>query len=151
MKIKANEFRIGNYISLELAEDNTWYECIVVGIEQNKIYYLPWLKLKPKADHLCSLYCYVKPIKLTEEWLIKLGFTNMENICWQRYVQKKWVNFENGFFFFRVMKHSFAWWFILEDEINTERGINMGDIQYVHELQNLYFVLTGKELKYIKK
>ena len=131
--MKPNELRIGNIV---LKDDE---EIIVDPYDMINLQTYDLINVPIELNEY-------SPIPLTEEWLIKLGFTNMENICWQRYVQKKWVNFDNGFFFFRVMKHSFAWWFILEDETNTERGINMGDIQYIHELQNLYFALTGEEL-----
>jgi len=68
-----------------------------------------------------------KPILITEEWLLKFGFENDDD---QRY-------FKNGIYL------------ILYDEgctiLHNQIHINYF---YVHQLQNLYFALTGKELTY---
>ena len=69
-----------------------------------------------------------KPIPLTEEWLLKFGFVS--NPYQDRY--------ENEF---------------IHVECNKTRGITelwierMPHIKYVHQLQNLYFALTGQELE----
>ena len=66
---------------------------------------------------------YWHPIPLTEEWLVKFGF-----------------EFKNGygykFKFGYISKSDFYWMY---------HGICI-KLQYVHQLQNLYFSLTGKEL-----
>jgi hypothetical protein len=73
-----------------------------------------------------------KPIPLTEEWLNKLGFelngfyrlqvTSFLELCWKPHDKKLNLQTEkNGF---------------------TEDS----KVKYVHELQNLYFALTGTEL-----
>lgn len=88
------------------------------------------------------------PIPITEDWLIKFGFEffdyqledDDEGVTIQCF--KKKVNDEisyiinlidDGFNEF-VIKTSF-----------TDVGINL-DLRYVHQLQNLYFALIGKEL-----
>lgn len=125
--IGANELRIGNYVSLELAEAGTPYECIVVGIEQDRVYYLPWLKMQPRADFLYSLYCYVYPIPLTEEWLLKFGF------------QKNDIN--NDYKYWLIDDSRFL---IQTDKFYFSAWLNI--IESVNQLQNLYFALKGKEL-----
>ena len=40
---------------------------------------------------------------------------------------------------------------ILDNSFDDLRAFSMVDIEYVHQLQNLYFALTGKELKYEKQ
>lgn len=84
--------------------------------------------------------CEFKPITLTEEWLVKFGFIEHEVV--KCLYNKK----HNGF----------------EIDITIE-GDNVLDIQlsstnisgaypnkelfkYVHQLQNIYFALTGEEL-----
>jgi len=137
--MKAHELRIGNYISLKLAKSNV-YDCIVVGIEQDRIYYLPWLKLKPKVDYLYSLYCYVEPIPLTEEWLEKFGFERDEE---KRHGECYWVhggftNPQAPLFYYVDM--------FLSAHLGFPGWKNI-KIKYVHHLQNLYFALTGEELQ----
>ena len=62
-----------------------------------------------------------KPIPLTEEWLLKFGFKK-EDEYWNYKGFKLW--FEKGFY-----------------HINSEYLIH---IDYVHQLQNLFFALTGE-------
>jgi len=69
----------------------------------------------------------VEPIPLTEEWMVNLGFD-----------KKHWpVFFKNGVEF--VSEQG-----IMRYYTHPNRWL---DIDYVHELQNLYFALTGKELE----
>jgi hypothetical protein len=67
-----------------------------------------------------------EPIQLTEEWLIKFGF---ENNGQGIYDLKGWLPY-------------------LRKRKNNYQVYNVADcfIEYVHELQNLYFALTGEEL-----
>jgi hypothetical protein len=73
-----------------------------------------------------------QPISLTEEWLLKFGF--ISNPYEDRY--------EKG---------------VLHVECDKTKGEtqlwieNMPHIKYVHELQNLYFALTGEELINVQK
>ena len=70
----------------------------------------------------------VKPIELTEEWLIKFGFKKMNY---------KLLN--------KIVFYSETW-----DIEFSDNEFYMPDIgivvKYVHQLQNLYFALTNEEL-----
>lgn len=80
-----------------------------------------------------------KPIPLTEEWLLKFGFDKIKNPnntpSWIWLKDKRIFLYE----FFENRKLSFDL-FIYNDWLKRENI-------YVHELQNLYFALTGKELE----
>lgn len=66
-----------------------------------------------------------RPIPLTEEWLLKLGFRrSTDNDC----------VFSNG---------TLAVFFDKTDSFCELKGAKP---KYVHQLQNLYFALTGEEL-----
>lgn len=67
------------------------------------------------------------PIPLTEEWLIKFGFKENEFS----------LVFENGLI--GVYEQDNLFWF----DTNTD----CIEIKHVHQLQNIYFALTGKELQ----
>jgi hypothetical protein len=71
------------------------------------------------------------PIPLTEEWLFNLGFDNKFNKGKINIIPKGRLGYENGRTYFNS-------WVILEKQPD-----------YVHELQNLYYALTQKELKLI--
>ena len=70
------------------------------------------------------------PIPLTEEWLLKFGFFGHNNA---------WVLSTPGS---NPTIFHFSIWYDLT--YNTAELIP--DITYVHQLQNLYFALTGEEL-----
>lgn len=69
------------------------------------------------------------PIPLTEEWLLKLGFET-DHIEW-------W----NGIICLGIFKDGI--YYLPTDQISFRIG---KEIEYVHQLQNLYFALTGEEL-----
>lgn len=64
------------------------------------------------------------PIELTEEWLLNLGFRKSFRGKWQKDELAYDIYGGNGLYM---------------------HGVTL-EIKYVHQLQNLYFSLTGKEL-----
>ena len=79
--------------------------------------------LDGKGDGYMQLHKDVYPIPLTEEWLIKFGFERWNDV-YNFYHKLNGVEIENG-------------------NIYVGHG---NEIKYVHQLQNLYFALTNKEL-----
>ena len=77
----------------------------------------------------------IEPIKLTEEWLNKLGLNVNKWFCENSYcvVEDK----TDG--------TSYGWCMKVQNASHTKE-IEFGYFKYVHELQNLYFALTGSEL-----
>ena len=75
---------------------------------------------------------WCKAIPLTEEWLLRFGFV------------KKLSNYELENFRFHVNKPSNYDGFLFCEgySVITDK------IHFVHQLQNLYFALTNKELNY---
>ena len=115
--MKNNELRIGNLV--------LFYNEVVpiTGIVKSGFYI---------GEHgfAINLLDWFQPIKLTEEWLVKLGFVKNDSGF---YEQK------------RFTYHPEHGWNILSQWIKG--WVNVAEIKYVHSLQNLYFALTGKELK----
>jgi hypothetical protein len=68
----------------------------------------------------------LEPIPLTEEWLLKFGFEKYDTYKYSK----------NHFYFRKI-----------GDEFQTEVGECLyKTIDYVHQLQNLYFALNDEEL-----
>ena len=119
----ANELRIGNLIQDNNKEWIVSAQLIYSVVEGN--------------GYLAGF----KPIPLTEEWLVKFGF-KVEHLNFGAYETKL-----NDFFNLQ---------FELKNQWNEKDGfhlyVNGGEydsnvfIKYVHQLQNLYFALTGEEL-----
>jgi len=78
-----------------------------------------------------------RPIPLTEEWLLKFGF---EKIVMNNMIDI--IHYQNKDCWIYLIKDVFELELIVEDErLNLYRNW-----KYVHQLQNLYFALTGEEL-----
>ena len=75
-----------------------------------------------------------KPIPLTEEWLLKFGF-NKDLIGWDL------IGWDKGDFDLRQYGNESGY----RDYGLQFSGLGI-EIIYVHQLQNLYFALTGEEL-----
>ena len=113
--MKANELRIYNYVLAEVGLPSLNIHCILAN----------------DIVDISKGFVNVSPIPLTEEWLLKFGFTQCENEYW----------YEKGFF---GISH--------EGCVNLQgRGNNEfvaeAVIKYVHQLQNIYYALTGSELQ----
>jgi len=125
--MKASELRIGNYL-------------IVPGIDrivQVRLVCLSHFSCVDKDGIVLeeSVRINYQPIPLTQELLLKFGFeinrqTKEENNIWRCYS-------EEGFFEVEQIGSSF----FLDDNHCYGTKINN-----VHQLQNLYFALTGEEL-----
>jgi hypothetical protein len=102
----------------------------VVAIKKNKIK----VQHESKKGHFIIEWVPIdslslKPIPLTEEWLLKFGFE-----------RRPWGLIINGLLFRDNIKNPCE---VLTLEIGN--GFRT-EVKYVHQLQNLYFSLTGEEL-----
>ena len=132
--MKATELRIGNLVKInnELLPET-----------KNEIYKVYGLNAKfdlsfPDSSGVISLndtksiriYSqfdeFIKPIPLTEEWLLRLGFESTNTY----YFSKCNLHLQGDIRGFHLV-------------ISRIDGIK---VKYVHQLQNLYFALTGEEL-----
>jgi len=91
-------------------------------------------------ETLDQLYDF-KPIPITEDWLLDLGFEKEEGKLYSLYVDDN----------LDVSLWSDTYFSNPTIELTCNGRVVCKDIKYVHELQNLYFALTGKELKTIKR
>jgi len=92
-------------------------------------------------------YNQAKPILLTEQRLVELGFKK-----WGRDDMPSTVSYELGIlkiatrYFYKDGK-VFGWMWEKTEENNPSSWKPKVDIEYVHQLQNLYWCLCGKELQ----
>lgn len=129
--IQANELRIGNWV-LDSDRDNPYFHQ-VVRIETKE--YTEW-----DSGNEFNIVCLLEgtkdsyfeiipsPIPLTEEWLVRFGFRK---------------TFDSPFEYFEWTDHNLQ----LSEKFDCYLGKFTQPIKYVHQLQNLYFALTGEELK----
>lgn len=126
-KLKPQDLRYGNYIYDDYKEVHKVEQ---VSSKDCKDWNKQPEVILSKINGLKGFYQSndVFPIPLTEEWLLELGF------------QKK----EKGYAKLTEMMEIFEISFGKHIEINRVSFNNQ--IKYVHQLQNLYFALTGEEL-----
>ena len=119
--MEIRELRIGNY-----------YQCASRG----NIEIVTWQTLRDLAEGKLNLL----PMPLTDEILLKFGFY-----------------FEEGFYCLRINNTAFMTIILHGSYVNYELSnfrqkivFSRGEFSGVHQLQNLYFALTGEELTFKK-
>lgn len=138
MTIKANELRIGNFITVNNPKwrpDINEKTCIVSGIDTNRPdnYFKSgtsislYVKDDEYKDKFGQFIEFLQPILLTEEWLVCFGFCKL--------TPKGSIY---GLEDFNIQNFYPLGFFECSNHIK---------IKSVHQLQNLYLSLTGEELK----
>jgi len=132
--MKANELRIGNYLNFQIYK--TLFQGIVTNISNQKVVLATQLEdNKTRLDSLNTDSLNIIPIPLTEEWLLKYGF--MEGKYQGQILVSPFETVTQG-------KFLGEWQVILLASVPHSLR---NRIKYVHQLQNLYFALTGEELE----
>lgn len=134
--MNANELRIGNLVKInnDLLPETKGQVYSVYGINERFDKEFPESKnvvsLRHKSHNARYVRTYsqfdefIEPIPLTDEWLVKFGF------------EKSYKSFVKGDFTF-ITNHGLAYKLTIITNLP----------KYVHQLQNLYFALTGEELE----
>ena len=126
--IQASDLRIGNLVKYCAS----FVEITSVPKIKSEIIYFNF----GSTDNYCAYFKEISPIPITEKWLLKFGF----------YKEHYEDDFTKYCIVFEDIKFEFYIYY------NGNKKICFGKLtimfKYVHQLQNLYFALTGKELTY---
>ena len=131
--LKGQHLRIGNLVNFN---GNNKEIGIVSEILKNDLTKVAPYKIG--INHRIDIYYDIdklKPIQLTEEWLIKLGFT--WSIAHQGFFKKDFYYVIDFYETYPKVEGCIA--FLNKNHRNGEKLLS---VKYVHQLQNLYFVLT---------
>lgn len=123
MEILASELRIGNWVRFK------HLLCFIITIKQDNC------EIQSSRVIVNSSYDFIEPIPLTPEILEKCGFSfgiNLQSFVRGRHQFVEIKNMIDGY--------------LSEDGV-FYYGVRT-KIQHLHQLQNLYFALTGKELTF---
>jgi hypothetical protein len=118
MTLDSHEIRLGNSYKIELGDGT--YKIGLINLEDIE---------SLLDDEIDDFY---QALEISEEWLIKVGFKQVTDIL---YVKDYHYGYEFGITNIFVIK-------------NDNNFLRYKHIQYAHQLENLYFALTGEELKY---
>lgn len=126
--LKATELRIGNFVLLTKDDFKT-----------TKVYELSGVDIYKVDESDCA---DIRPIPLTEDWLIKFGFERTEFMGYETYILNQELHDMGGI--------GFATQEALISVENSSFMLCLGvrdiEIKYVHVLQNSIFYLTNTEL-----
>lgn len=135
--IQINELRIGNLIE----RNGILAKIEIINNELDEVYSLG------EDFYYSDFCCNIEPILLTEEWLLKLGFEldddDLYTLCLFSQRDPKynsielWTRSNEGI---KIILE------VDEGEMPEQSCVPLHHIKYVHQLQNLYFCLTGAEL-----
>jgi hypothetical protein len=123
--------RIGNIIHFEDVD----------GQVETKV---TWEDLKWASVNEKTFNEFHKPIPLTEEWLLRLGFEFIIDKNGFKALKKALNSLNQDwemFYEINESKHSF---YLINDSNET---LHLKHVRHVHSLQNLYFSLSGEELQ----
>jgi len=135
--MKANELRIGNWILIPYQNAPIAIPAHETQVQGMTIFGEILTNNTPEHEGLKTNPNHISGIPLTEEWLLKFGFEKKDgaglcgfykDILWNKYICWAW-SIDVG----------------IEDK-NGDELLSFIKIKYVHQLQNLYFALTGNEL-----
>jgi len=116
--MEASELRFGNLVYDTKGEIN------IIDLEA-----ITYVSVEPKNQ--------VKPIPLTEEWLLKLGF---------EYRGDRYYFLQDGNISTDIQLRSFDTLYISGEDREDGDWEIIKSIKHVHQLQNFYFALTDEEL-----
>ena len=117
--LKENDLRIGNFI--KVISSNKTFDSYITQAKGYDI-----VRIEEKS----FTYWNYEPVILTEEWLLKFGF-KVDYGCIILSTNRGVITIEED---------------LAEiSSVITHNGV-MAPCRYVHQLQNLYFALTGSEL-----
>lgn len=126
--MKITELKIQNLVRYK----NQVYSLTEVFQNEDEEY---WVKIKNPETCLCVPAKLIKPLKIDESWLIKFGFI-------KTYDSQYIVRFERG--------QEFLKYDIDLRDMHSMTGLklygNNINCMYVHQFQNLFSFLFGKEL-----
>lgn len=137
--MKVQELRIGNWIMIPYQNAPIAIPAHKTEVQGITIFGEVLTNNTPEHEGLKTHFNHISGIPITEEWLLKFGFE-----CW---LEKP----NGGFYVLHNVIDGTS-----DFEVTLEGGeaypsidencIYWGKTLYVHQLQNLYFALTGNEL-----
>lgn len=126
--MKINELRIGNYLYL------CGWNVKVVGVREDGVYVVNDLNTVFKVD-----ITEVRPIPLTAEFFKKNGFLPLEDLdYYDNYLMREDMRID--------AYESSKGWVVRIDNIEFSTAF-CRCLNYVHELQNAYYISTGEEIE----
>ena len=136
--MKANSLRIGNLILFPAESNNgLLIPSVIRKVDAIEIGKVTSLNPPSSPSNFEAKIKNCGGIKLTEEWVKKFGFNFQENYWQIKIAEYLKIGFDSERLFL-----------VIDVEADDYYSIQIDlPIKYVHELQNLFFAITGTELE----
>ena len=122
--MKANEFRVTNFVDY----NGEMFPIIFIGLDSVVLIRKDQSTSTVKLDR-------IKPISITDKILLSCGFKKRKS-CFGYWIYE--IMFQHTVFSVEEVDLGLCYFYIGNTHVTQTR--------YVHELQNLYFSITGEEL-----
>lgn len=132
--ININELRIGNLVSTSFKDDVLW----IMGVRTQKVKN-DYFELVFLSDEISYLPTHIEPIPISKEYLDKFGFTYIFDNIYCNSTEKVHFDIRKVIFDETDITNN-GWYLCIDEEIHYQK------IKFIHQLQNIYFLLTGTEL-----
>lgn len=136
--MKANELRIGNWVNHKV-------DWSYRSENKKKPFYFQWNENDWNALGECALFLEsVEPIPITEDWLVKFGFTKEKSSDFGDIELHKFISGSEYIVWYQDGSVAIG-----GSKEETFKGLCFCSnqiFQHIHQMQNLYFALTGEEL-----
>lgn len=127
--VMVRDLRIGNFMHFPFTAENVQILGINAHNYTSKITYT--ISFEKDENLYCEKLELLRPIKLNDEWLLKLGFVK----------DGKWFIYSFGIYSLGISKDPSGFNFSYDNGFIP--------LEYVHELQNLIFSLSGSDLQLV--
>jgi len=138
--VLCNGFRIGNVFKIN--DDEPHYH-IVLGTQGNIISFDDFYNDEEYSEYNITEINAVEPVKITTKWLEKLGFKFIIRNMWELkidfYTKLQFYDNQDDYITLHIKNYKDM---VFESETYTY----LKHIKHIHEVQNLFYSLTGREL-----
>jgi hypothetical protein len=139
--MKVNELRIGNIVGFK---DRTDFYARINDISVLGGVHISRFWEDGTLDDQPEVIEDLTPIPLTEKWLLKFGFEKTEGMHVNTY-KKMIKSISTVEEIYMIISSKNYYWVGYRYNMDL-RDVGLGELNYVHQLQNLVFALTGEEL-----
>lgn len=135
--IDVRELRIGNFFKISVCDN---FRVDEIYKKEDRFYYVK-NNIGYNESYLYGVVEDLQPIPITEEMLMKCGMNECEDASIVRYVCR------NGKFKMNIMLYELKKYIICINNVESGEQVCSREVKYLHQLQNIYFDFTGKELE----
>lgn len=138
--VLCNGFRVGNYFK-ELGDDLHYHE--VLGVQGNVISFDDFYNDTEYSEYNVIEITAVRGIKINTKWLEKLGFKFVIRNMWELkidfYTTLQFYDNQDDYITLHIKNYK-------DMKFESETYTYLKHIKHIHEVQNLFHSLTGREL-----